>query len=81
MPHRRSLTMQRINRENYISLVRRIRAENNRMLLRRCRCYILEITTTMESDAYGRELIPTKRNNVLTTKQYLLDNYISDEES
>ncbi|KAL7248799.1 hypothetical protein ACSBR1_011056 [Camellia fascicularis] len=71
--------MRRRNVGDYEQAVSRIKKENNRMLLRRCRHFMLQLATEM-TEASNRELTVTKRNNVLNNDKYLLDYYMSDEE-
>jgi hypothetical protein len=52
-----SLTMLRSNVVNYEKVVKQIRKENNLMLLRRCRYYMLQLTEEM-AIATQRELTP-----------------------
>ncbi|KAL7259969.1 hypothetical protein ACSBR1_005770 [Camellia fascicularis] len=79
VPHRRSLSMRRRNVGDYEQAVNRIKKENNRMLLWRCRHFMLQLTTEM-AEASNRKLTMTERNNVLNNDKYLSDYYISYEE-
>ncbi|KAL7171800.1 hypothetical protein ACSBR2_036462 [Camellia fascicularis] len=77
--HHRSLNMPRRNMGDYEQVVNRIKKENNRMLLRRCRHFMLQLVIEM-AEASNRELIVTERNNVLNNEKYLSNYYMSDEE-
>ena len=79
IPHRRSMTMPRTNVPTYEEAVSRIKRENNRMLMRRGRYYMLQLATEM-ADANGRLLTEAERNNVLNNDQFLSDYYMSDED-
>ncbi|KAL7241243.1 hypothetical protein ACSBR2_006796 [Camellia fascicularis] len=79
IPHRRSLNMPRLNVGDYEQVVSRIKKENNRMFLQRCRHFMLQLATEMV-EASNRELTVTERNNVLNNEKYLSDYYMSDEE-
>ncbi|CAL5415834.1 unnamed protein product [Camellia sinensis] len=79
VPHRRSLTMARRNVSDYEKAVSRIKKENNRMLIRRCRHFMLQLATEM-AEASNRDLEVIERNNVLNNEKYLSDYYMSDEE-
>ena len=79
IPHRHSLNMPRRNMGDYELAVSRIKKENNRMLLRRCRHFMLQQAIKI-AEASNRELTVTKRNNVLTIEKYLSNYYMSDEE-
>uniref|UniRef100_A0A2N9HYF3 Aminotransferase-like plant mobile domain-containing protein n=2 Tax=Fagus sylvatica TaxID=28930 RepID=A0A2N9HYF3_FAGSY len=72
LPDRVSLTMPRSNVVNYEKVVKQIRKENNLMLLRRCRYYMLQLAEEMAT-ATQRELTPNERNNVLSYEEYLSD--------
>ena len=67
-----SLTMPRRNMVDYKYVVKKIRKENNLMLLRRCRYYILKLAEEMAT-ATQRELTDDERNNVLNYESYLSD--------
>ncbi|KAG5561485.1 hypothetical protein RHGRI_004511 [Rhododendron griersonianum] len=71
--------MRRENKLDYERVVKRIRRENNRMLLRRCRCYMLQFEREV-AEASGKELTPRERSNVLANNKYLSDYDMSDEE-
>ncbi|CAL5361009.1 unnamed protein product [Camellia sinensis] len=75
VPHRRSLTMARRNVSDYEKAVSRIKKENNRMLMRRCRHFMLQLATEM-AEASNRDLTVIERNNVLNNEKYLSDYYI-----
>ncbi|CAL5430539.1 unnamed protein product [Camellia sinensis] len=62
VPHRRSLTMARRNERDYEKAVSRIKKENNRMLMRRCRHFMFQLTTEM-AEASNRDLTVIERNN------------------
>lgn len=79
VPHRRAIQMRRENKLDYERAVKRIRRENNRMLLRRCRYYMLQLAREV-AEASGRELTPRERSNVLANNKYLSDYDMSDEE-
>ncbi|KAG5540933.1 hypothetical protein RHGRI_020980 [Rhododendron griersonianum] len=79
VPHRRVIQMRRENKLDYERAVRRIRRENNRMLLRRCRYYMLQLAREI-AEASGRELTPCERSNVLANSKSLSDYDMSDEE-
>ncbi|KAL7233359.1 hypothetical protein ACSBR1_017059 [Camellia fascicularis] len=79
VPHRRSLSMRRRNVGDYKQAINRIKKENNRMSLQRCRHFMLQLATEM-AEASNRELTMTERNNVLNNDKYLSDYYMSDEE-
>ena len=79
VPHRRSLSMSRQNVGDYEEAVSRIQKENNRMLLRRCRHFMLQLATEV-AEASNRELTITERNHVLNNDKYVSDYYMSDEE-
>ena len=64
--------MPRSNVVNYEKVVKQIRKENNLMLLRRCRYYMLQLAEEMAT-ATQRELTPNERNNVLSYEEYLSD--------
>ncbi|CAL5422041.1 unnamed protein product [Camellia sinensis] len=72
VPHRRSLTMARRNVSDYEKAVSRIKKENNRMLMRRCRHFMLQLATEM-AEASNRDLTVIERNNVLNNEKYLSD--------
>ncbi|KAF5934244.1 hypothetical protein HYC85_030415 [Camellia sinensis] len=55
--------------------VSRIKKENNRMLMRRCRHFMLQLAIEM-AKASNRDLTVTERNNVLNNEKYLSDYYI-----
>ncbi|KAL7194222.1 hypothetical protein ACSBR1_034601 [Camellia fascicularis] len=78
IPHCRSLNMPRRNVGDYEQAVSRIKKENNRMLLRRCRHFMFQLATEM-AEASNRELTVMKRNNVLNNEKYLSDCYMSEE--
>ena len=67
-----SLTMPRRNIVDYKYVVKKIRKENNLMLLRHCRYYMLKLVEEMAT-ATQRELIDDKRNDVLNYESYLSD--------
>ncbi|KAL7192809.1 hypothetical protein ACSBR2_024597 [Camellia fascicularis] len=71
--------MRRRNMGDYEQVVNRIKKENNRMLLRRCRRFMLQLATKM-AEVSNRELTVIERNNVLNNDKYLSDYYISNEE-
>ncbi|CAL5434947.1 unnamed protein product [Camellia sinensis] len=75
VPHRHSLTMARRNVSDYEKAVSRIKKENNRMLMRRCRHFMLQLATEM-AEASNRDLTVIERNNVLNNEKYLSDYYI-----
>ncbi|KAL7208409.1 hypothetical protein ACSBR1_030210 [Camellia fascicularis] len=79
VPHRHSLSMPRRNVGDYEEAVSRIQKENNRMLLRRCRHFMLELATEV-AEASNRELTITERNHVLHNEKYLSNYCMSDEE-
>ncbi|KAL7224990.1 hypothetical protein ACSBR1_026300 [Camellia fascicularis] len=79
IPHRLSLTMARRNVNDYEKVVSRIKKENNRMLMRRCRHFILQLATEM-AEASNRELTVIEQNNVLNNEKYLSNYYMLDEE-
>ncbi|CAL5421671.1 unnamed protein product [Camellia sinensis] len=62
VPHHRSLTMARRNVSDYEKAVSRIKKENNRMLMRRCRHFMLQLATEM-AEASSRDLTMVERNN------------------
>ena len=64
--------MPRSNVVDYEKVVKQIRKENNLMLLRRCRYYMLQLAGEMAT-ATQRELTPNERNNVLSYDEYLSD--------
>ena len=72
LPDHVSLTMLRSNVVNYEEVVKQIRKENNLMLPRRCRYYMLQLTEEMAT-ATQREFTPNERNNVLSYDEYLSD--------
>ena len=72
LPDHVSLTMPRSNVINYEKVVKQIRKENNLMLLRCCRYYILQLAKKMAT-ATKRELTPNEHNNVLSYEEYLSD--------
>ncbi len=57
---------------DYKYVVKKIRKENNLMLLRRCRYYMLKLAEEMAT-ATQRELTDDERNNVLNYESYLSD--------
>jgi hypothetical protein len=67
-----SLTMPRSNVVDYEKVVKQIHKENNLMLLRRCRYYMLQLAKEM-AIATQRELTPNEHNNVLSYDEYLFD--------
>ncbi|KAL7203039.1 hypothetical protein ACSBR1_034480 [Camellia fascicularis] len=79
VPHRPSVSMCRRNVGDYEQAVNKIKKENNRILLQRCRHFMLQLATEM-AKASNRELTVTERNNVLNNDKYLSDYYMSDEE-
>jgi hypothetical protein len=64
--------MPRSNVVNYEKVVKQIRKENNLLLLRRCRYYMLQLAKEMAT-ATQRELTPNESNNVLSYEEYLSD--------
>jgi hypothetical protein len=64
--------MPRSNVVNYEKVVKQIRKENNLLLLRRCRYYMLQLAKEMAT-ATQRELTPNESNNVLGYEEYLSD--------
>ncbi|CAL5330584.1 unnamed protein product [Camellia sinensis] len=62
IPHRRSLTMARRNVSDYEKAVSRIKKENNRMLMRRCRHFMLQLATEM-AEASNRDLTDSQFRN------------------
>ena len=62
--------MLRNNVADYEKVVRQIRKENNFMLLDHCWYYMLQLAEEMAT-ATQKELIPNKRNNVLSYDEYL----------
>lgn len=79
IPHRRSLDMRRENRCDYEAAVSRIKEENNRMLMRRSRYFMLQLATEM-AEASGRELTEHERNAALNNDKYKSDYDMSDED-
>ncbi|KAH7857281.1 hypothetical protein Vadar_010879 [Vaccinium darrowii] len=79
IPHRQSLDMPRTNKHEYEAAVARIKEENNRMLMRRSRYFMLQLATEM-AEANDRELTENKRNYALNNGKYLSDYAISDED-
>ena len=71
-PDRVSLTMPRSNVVDYEKVVKQIRKENNLLLLRRCRYYMLQLAKEMVI-ATQRELTPNESNNMLSYEEYLSD--------
>ena len=69
VPYRRSLTMQLKNKEDYESVVKHVRRENNRVMVRRCRYNMSQLAANMMETAYGRELTSVERNTVLSNEQ------------
>ena len=67
-----SLTMSRSNVVDYEKVVKQICKENNFMLLRHSRYYMLQLVEKMTT-ATQRELTPNERNNVLSYEKYLSD--------
>ncbi|KAL7215652.1 hypothetical protein ACSBR1_027746 [Camellia fascicularis] len=64
---------------DYEKVVSRIKNENNRTLMRRCRHFMLQLAIEM-TEASNRELTVIERNNVLNNEKYLSDYYMLDEE-
>ena len=79
IPKRRSQTMPRRNMEEYEEAVQRIKRESNRMLMRRCRYYMLQLATEM-AEASHRELTTEERTNALNNEKYLSDFEMSNED-
>ncbi|KAF7112934.1 hypothetical protein RHSIM_Rhsim13G0134300 [Rhododendron simsii] len=79
IPHRRSLEMPTTNKREYEAAVSRIKEENNRMLMRRSRYFMLQLATEM-AEANQRELTETEHNNALNNEKYLFDYAMSDED-
>ena len=77
--HLRSRTMLRRNMVECELAVTVINEENNRMLMRRCRYFMLQLATRM-AEATGRQLTTSEHNNVLNNEKYLSDYEMSDEE-
>ncbi|KAI8571989.1 hypothetical protein RHMOL_Rhmol01G0163900 [Rhododendron molle] len=71
--------MQCKNRLDYEQMVKRIRRENNRMLLHRCQYYLLQLAREV-AEASERELTARECSNVLANNKYLLDYDMSNEE-
>ncbi|KAI8535910.1 hypothetical protein RHMOL_Rhmol10G0212100 [Rhododendron molle] len=71
--------MRHENKLDYDRAVKRIRRENNRMLLRKCRYYMLQLAREV-AEASGRELTPREHSNMLANNKYLSDDDMSDEE-
>ncbi|KAI8530669.1 hypothetical protein RHMOL_Rhmol11G0077600 [Rhododendron molle] len=71
--------MRRKNMRDYEGAVERIRRENNRMLLRKCRYYMFQLAKEV-AETSGRKLTPRERSNVLANNKYLSDYDISNEE-
>ncbi|KAG5515802.1 hypothetical protein RHGRI_036748 [Rhododendron griersonianum] len=69
IPHRRSLEMPTTNKREYEAAVSRIKEENNKMLMRRSRYFMLQL-----------ELMENERNNALNNEKYLSDYAMSDED-
>ena len=80
IPRRRSLMMPRNGEVNCRRAVSRIRIENNRMILRRCRYHMLELAEEL-AFARGQRLTRREIQNVLTHPSYSSDNYMSDEDA
>ena len=64
--------MPRSNVVDYEKVVKQIRKENNLLLLRRCRYYMLQLAKEMVI-ATQRELTPNESNNMLSYEEYLSD--------
>ncbi|KAH7867521.1 hypothetical protein Vadar_034452 [Vaccinium darrowii] len=79
IPHRRSLEMPRTNKHDYEAAVARIKEENNRMLMRRSRYFMLQLAIEM-AEANDRELTENEHNNALNNEKYLSDYAMSDED-
>ncbi|KAH7847800.1 hypothetical protein Vadar_030391 [Vaccinium darrowii] len=79
IPHRRSLEMPRTNKHEYEAAVVRIQEENNRMLMRRSRYFMLQLAIEM-AEANGRELTENEHNNALNNEKYLSNYTMSDED-
>ncbi|KAH7846468.1 hypothetical protein Vadar_014324 [Vaccinium darrowii] len=79
IPHRRPLEMRRTNKHEYEAAVARIKEENNRMLMRRSRYFMLQLAIEM-AEANGRELTENEHNNALNNEKYLSDYAMSDED-
>ncbi|CAL5343644.1 unnamed protein product [Camellia sinensis] len=75
VPHRRSLTMARRNVSDYEKAIKKA---NKRMLMRRCRHFMLQLATEM-AEASNRDLTVIERNNVLNNEKYLSDYYIDSQ--
>ena len=67
-----SLTMPRRNMVDYKYVVKKIHKENNLMLLRRCRYYMLKLAEETATTTQ-KELTDDGRNNVLNYESYLSD--------
>ena len=72
--------MPRRNRVDYETAVKSVRKKNNRMIVRKCRYYMLQLAIDMVAIAFGRQLTTIKRSTVWSNEQYLLDEYLSDED-
>ena len=66
-------------RRKVIEAVELIIKENNRMLLRRCRFYMLKLAKD-STIASGRKMTFEKECQLLQNPHYIYDDYISDEE-
>ncbi|KAG5565137.1 hypothetical protein RHGRI_001135 [Rhododendron griersonianum] len=67
------------NKREYEAAVSRIKEENNRMLMRRSRYFMLQLATEM-AEANQRELTENEHNNTLNNEKYLSDYAMSDED-
>ena len=77
IPTRYSLTVPRVGPTTCEIAVQRIRKENNRMLARRCRFYMLKLAEEQASST-GRELTATEKRCVLRNRQYFSEDDIED---
>ena len=68
----RSLTLPRQNLHQYERAVKKIKKENNLMILRRSGYHILQLAEELAATT-NRQLTLVERNNVLNYKDYLLE--------
>ena len=64
----------------YEIAVKHVWKENNRMMVHKCRYYMLQLATDMVATVFGRELTTIGWSTVLSNEQYLSDEHMSDED-
>ncbi|MCD9643940.1 hypothetical protein HAX54_031832 [Datura stramonium] len=78
IPRRFSLEMQRKNKDHYEITVKQIRKENNRILVRRCRYYILKLAVE-QAQITNRLLSTSERASVLAHELYHSEDEMPNE--